>query len=133
MSDNGKEELLLSPETIDRIYDMHEMLREAQPILNTEIPQMKILLSTISNALTTMSSAAASMADTNQKAEDRFSRMEDRLQSANDRASGKNQIPLISHYIALAGSLFITVLILLYVHNQSLDATLTSIKVNGTK
>lgn len=129
MTENGKEEILLSPETIERIYDMHELLREVQPLLQVEIPQMKMLLSTIASAQTTMASAAVSMADTNQKAEDRFSRMEDRLQSANDRASGKGQIPLMSHLIILGSSVFITILVVLYVHRQTVDATLTSIKV----
>lgn len=127
--ENGKEELLLSPESIERLYDMHQLLSDIHPIVRAEIPQMKILLSTISNALDTISNAAKSMAETNQKSEERFSRMEDRLQSANDRAAGRAQIPLTSHLLILGSTVFITILVVLYVHRQTVDATLTSIKV----
>lgn len=127
---NGKEELLMSPETIDRIRTMHEMFEEVYPSIQ-EIPRMNVLLSTIAAAQTSMSMAASSMAETNKKAEDRYARLEDKLQDANDRASGKFQIPIISHYLILGGTVLITVLVVLYVHNQSLDASLTSVKVGN--
>lgn len=128
-----KEELLMSPETIERIYDIHALLKNIHPVVMTELPQMKILLSTIANAQTAMATAANSMAATAEKAEQRYMRLEDRLQNANDKASGKGQIPIISHYLVLGGTVLITVLVVLYVHKQTIDASLTSIRVEGQR
>lgn len=126
-----KQELLLSPETIDRVYSIHEILQKIYPVVETEIPQMKILLTSITSAQNAMAAAASSMAATAEKAELRYTRMEDKLQNANDRAAGKGQIPILSHYLILGGTVLITVLVVLYVHKQTIDASLTSIKVQN--
>lgn len=129
---NGrKEELLLSPETIDRIYNMDEVLRTIEPLLKTEIPQMKILLSSTASAVQAVAAAATSIAATAEKAELRYQKMEDKLQHVNDKAAGKGQIPILSHYLILGGTVLITVLVVLYVHKQTIDASLTSIKVQS--
>lgn len=128
-----KEELLLSPETIDKVYDIHEWLSEIKPIVLTEIPQMHVLLSSITASQQTMAAAAASMASTNEKAEERYARLEDRLQSANDRASGRAQIPLVSHYLILGGTILCAILVVLYFTKQTIDASLTTLKVGQDK
>lgn len=129
--DTLKEELLLSPETIDRIYSIHELLQKIDPVIKTEIPQMKILLTSTASAVNAVAAAATSIAATAEKAELRYQKMEDRLQAVNDKAAGKGQIPILSHYLILGGTVLITVLVVLYVHKQTIDASLTSIKVQS--
>lgn len=129
----SKEEIAFSVETIERVYNMDEKLSALYPILMVEIPKMQMLLSTIANAQSSMALAAASMANTNEKAELRFEKMEGRLQAANDKAAGKGQIPIISHYLILGSSVLIAVLVILYVNRQTLNATLTSIKIDNEK
>lgn len=126
-----KEEICFSIETIDRIHSMDVKLSELYPVLMAEIPKMQMLLSTITTAQNSMAMAAASMASTNEKAERRYEKMEERLQEANDKASGKGQIPIMSHYITLGGTVLIAILVILYVNKQTLDATLTSVKISG--
>lgn len=123
----------VSSETINLIYAMDQRLDAMHPLLTTEIPQMKAVLNTVAEAQKTMAYAASSMAATNEKAEQRYARLEDRLQDCNERASGKGQIPIMSHYIVLGGTVLISVLIVLYVNRQTMDATLTSIKVGQEK
>jgi hypothetical protein len=122
-------ELLLSPDTIERIYDIHVLMRQFEPAVQ-EIPKINLLLQNIANAQSTMALAAASMAKSIEKGEERYQKLEDRLQEVNDRASGKGQIPLLSHYATLISAVMVTILVVLYVHKQQLDASLTSVKVS---
>jgi hypothetical protein len=105
-----------------KVEDMH-------PIITVELPRMQVILERITTAQNTMSSAADRMAATHEHAEKRFSKLEDRLQIANDKASGKGQIPLVSHYLILGSMVGIAVLVVLYVNQQTIDATLTSISI----
>lgn len=105
-----------------KVEDMH-------PIITMELPRMQVILERITTAQNTMSSAADRMATTHEHAEKRFSKLEDRLQIANDKASGKGQIPLVSHYLILGSMVGIAVLVVLYVNQQTIDATLTSISI----
>jgi len=124
-----KEDLMLSPETIDRIYNMHEILQAIEPVITVGIPQMTTLLSSVVTAQSTIAVAAESMAATSRKAENRYEKLEGRLQSANDRAAGRGQIPLLSHYIVLVGTVLTALLIVLYVNKQTIEASLTSVKI----
>lgn len=132
-NNRSREECCFSPETIDRIHSIDEKFEKLFPLLLSDIPQMKLLLSTVASAQTAMATAASSMAETNRKAELRYEKLEDRLQNANDRASGKGQIPIVSHYLILGGTVLISVLIVLWVNKQTLDATLSSIKIGQDK
>lgn len=117
----------------DILVNIHARIKEMHPIITTEVPRMQLLLERITTAQDNMSAAATRMAETNERAELRFSKLEDRLQSANDKASGKGQIPLISHYLILGSMVLIAILVVLYVNKQTIDATLTSIKVGQEK
>lgn len=133
---NGKyqnDEMCFSIETVDRVHAMDEKLSMLHPMLMAEIPKMQLLLSTMATSMNVMSAAALSMATTNDKAEARYERMDLRLQEVNDRASGKGMMPITSHYMTMFGTVLIAVLVILYVNKQTLDASLTSIKISGEK
>ena len=122
-------EVLLSPESIERIYDIHTLLKRLEPVVQ-EIPKISLLMQTVSTAQTTMAAAAVSMASTLERAEKRYEKLEQRLEDVTDKAMGKGQVPLLSHYMTLVSAVMVTVLVVLYAQRQQLDASLTSIKVN---
>lgn len=108
----------LSTEILDKINDMHSIVGTSHHLLNS-----------IAAAQSTMAAAANSMANTNSVAEQRYAKLEDRLQEANDRASGKSQIPIISHLLILGTTVLVTLVLVLYATNRTIDATFTSLKV----
>lgn len=127
----------MSPETIERIREMDELLQRIEPVI-LEIPKMSTLMSTVTTAMQTMSASSASMALSNAQAEERFKRSEEReilrqreLKEANDRASGRHQIPMISHIITVVIIGFIAMAMTLYANQQMIDATLSSIKMGN--
>jgi len=113
------------------VHRIDKKVTAMYPVIMQEIPKMNVMIQTAVNAQHQMAAAADRMATTHEKAEIRFGILENRLQEANDRASGKNQMPIWSHYLVLGGTILITVLIILYVTQQTIDATLTSIKINN--
>lgn len=133
--DNGAGAIKMEP-TKDReelLVSIHKKVNEMHPVLMVELPRMQVLIERIAIAQNNMSDAAIRMSITHEHAEKRFSKLEDRLQEANDKASGKGQIPLLSHYLVVGSMILVVVLVVLYVNKQTMDATLTSISVGNAK
>lgn len=131
----NEEELLLSPETIIRIVEMHELLQKIEPVI-LEIPKMTTLMASVATGIQTISASVASMSLVHGQAEERFKRMEQRdaekdiqLKEANDRAAGKNQVPMITHIITVVIVGLIAASTILYANQQMIEATLSSVKV----
>lgn len=129
--ENGKlrSDIIVSAETVEIIYTIHELLKEMRPTILSEVPKMVQLMSTVAAAQTAMSAAATTMAATHEKAEKRFEKLENKLQDCNNKVAGDGRMPITSHYMVLGGTVLITILTVLYVNKQSLDATLTSLKI----
>ncbi len=127
MSDN---EIPYDDDLGKAVHRIDKKVTAMYPVIMTEIPKMNVMMQTAVNAQHQMAAAADRMASTHEKAEVRFGILETRLQEANDKAAGKNQMPIWSHYLVLGGTILMTVLIILYVTQQTIDATLTSIKIN---
>lgn len=133
--DEFSEERMENGKETDRaiLLGIRKKVEDMHPVITVELSRMQVILERITAAQNTMSSAADRMAATHEHAEKRFSKLEDRLQVANDKASGKGQIPLVSHYLILGSMVGIAVLVVLYVNQQTIDATLTSISVGQEK
>lgn len=131
----GADMFELSSNASDRdiLINIHTKVKEMYPVVIKDVPRLQMLLERIATAQDTMSAAAARMANTHELAEQRYSKLEDRLQNVNDKAAGKGQIPLTSHYLILGSMVLLAVLVVLYVNQQTIDATLTSIKVGQEK
>lgn len=133
-------------DAIVRIADIHKRLLAIETTLAL-LPDMKLMLATLSSAQSTMAQSAQSsaqsaqsMADTFKRSEDRFERMEKRHYELAELLAGKDQIPIKSHNRILASAILITLLIallsvigVLYVTKQDLSLSLKEIKVNQAK
>lgn len=97
------------------------------------IDSSHLLISSISESQKSMASSAKSMALTNATADVRYAKLQDMLQEVNDRAAGKNQIPITSHLLILATTVLITLLMVTYVTKQTVEGTLSSLKVDQGK
>lgn len=123
------EETELASDVIGIIYRIDKKVNAMYPVVMTEVPKMQVIMKTVADAQTLIAASADRMATTNEKAESRYSRLEDRLEAAHEKAAGKGQMPIVSHYLILGGTILISVLIVLYVNQQTINATLTSIEV----
>ena len=88
------------------------------------------MLKQIADAQTSMAESAKSIANSHNNIEKRYTKLEDRLQEAYDKASGKDQMPIKSHYMILGGTIFVSILIVIAATQYTLDATLTSVKID---
>lgn len=118
--ENGliKGDCAFSTHLITKINDMHTLVDNSHRFL-----------SNIVSAQNSMAESAHKMAVVNEHADIRYAKLEDRLQEAYDKASGKSQIPIISHLLILGTTVLVTLVLVLYVTQTTLDATLTSVKV----
>lgn len=137
--DFGAETEVIMGSTIERVADMHERMKRLELLLDL-LPEMKTMLTAISTAQTMMAHSANSMAETLRKAEDRYERMEARHEALAQIATGKEQIPLKSHYWTLVAALLPTVVMslgivlgVLYVTKYDISASLTTLQINQKK
>lgn len=138
---NAETEHILG-DTIEKVAVMHERLGHVEEQLAV-LPEMRLMITSISNAQTVMAQSAQSMADTFKRSEERQSDFEGKQESLLQRyaelvgvASGKDQIPLRSHFWSLAAALVpvlviaaIAVLGVLYMTRYEIKATLDSIDI----
>ena len=122
-------------DTILRVADMHDRLKTLEAGLSV-LPEIRLMLSTISSAQSTIAHSAESMADTFKQAEHRYADMHDSYKHMSEVLSGKELVPLKTHYwtvlVALAPTVLISVLMVLftlYYTNQSLQASFKETKI----
>jgi hypothetical protein len=88
----GEMETLLG-DTIERMADLDERTQRME-IQVALIPEVKLLLLSMTSAQSLMAQSAQSMADTFRKSEERQERLEGRYEKVVETASGKRQVPL---------------------------------------
>lgn len=122
-----------------RIEEIHDKVSKLEADVSL-IPELRSMMTTISTSQQLMSRSAESMAETFRRSEDRYERMEERHEALAALATGKDQIPLRSHYWTLFAALLPTLVMsigvvvgVLYVSKYDLKATLTTIEVNQHK
>jgi len=129
-------------QTVNNVLEIHDRLKtvETQVAL---IPEIKVMIGSISQAQVLMADSAKSMADTFKRAEERQQGFEARQEAMQNKyevlaslALGKDQIPLKSHYLSLFAALApvfvisaITILGILYITKQDVSATLNSLQI----
>lgn len=125
--------------TAQRIINIHERIQIIETALRV-IPELQRVMDTMSTAQSLMAKAAESMADTFKRFELRVERQDERYEELVKQASGKDQIPLRSHYWTVAACLIPTlimgigaVLCVLYITKQDIKASLTEIQVQQKK
>lgn len=112
--------------TTKEIYDTLNSIHE-------QVQSQGDMLKQIADAQTSMAESAKIIAKSTDNIEKRYTRLEDRLQEAYDKASGKDQMPIKSHYMILGGTIFVSILIVIAATQYTLDATLTSVKVSKSE
>ncbi len=126
-----------------KYYQMIEAIHERVGKLETAvslIPELRSMMTTISTAMQLMSHSSESVAETYVKFEERQERMEERHEALVGALTGRDQIPLKSHYWTLFAALLPTLVMavgvvvgVLYVSKYDLKASLTNIEVNQHK
>lgn len=126
----------LMEETIIKVAEIHERMNKLEGNIN-RIPDLQRSVETMSLAQAVMAKSAESMAETFRKTEERYERMEQRHEALAQLATGKEQIPLKSHYWTLFAALLPTIVMsigvvlgVLYVSKYDIKASLTTIEVN---
>lgn len=121
---------------VEQIYERVAKLETSVSL----IPELRSMITAISTAMQLMAHSSESMSDTYSKFEERQERMEERHEALVGALSGKDQIPLRSHYWTLFAALLPTLVMaggvvvgVLYVSKYDLKATLTTIEVNQHK
>lgn len=101
------------------------------------IPELRTMITAVTVAQATMAKSAESMADTFSKTESRYTRMEERHEELVRLATGKEQMPLRSHYLTIGAMLLPTLVMsigvimsILYVTQYDIDVSLSSLKAN---
>lgn len=106
-------------ELMQKVQELHTLMQETTDGLD--------------HSMDKMCQAIETLARTHTAAEKRYADLEDRLYNCHDQVIGKGQIPLVSHYIILCSMVGLALLVVLYVNQQSIEATLTSVTVSHKK
>lgn len=129
----------LMEQTIIKVAEIYDRMQKLEANLN-KIPDLQRMVETLSIAQAVMAKSADSMAETFRKSEERYDRMEQRHEALAQLATGKEQIPLKSHYWTLFAALLPTLVMsigvvvgVLYVSKYDIKASLTTIEVNQHK
>lgn len=122
-----------------RLIDIHERVQIIEKALHV-IPELRRVMDTMSTAQSLMAKSAESMAATFSRFELRAEKQDERYEELVQKASGKDQIPLRSHYWTVAACLIPTLIMgigavlgVLYFTKQDIKASLTEIQVNQKK
>ncbi len=139
VSSSAAETEALMEQTIIRVAEIHERMKQLESNVN-RIPDIQRMIESVSIAQAVMAKSAESMADTFRKSEERYERMEVRHEALAELATGKDQIPLKSHYWTLFATLLPTVVMsmgvvvgVLYISKYDIKAFLTTLEVNQHK
>lgn len=128
---------------IKRVAEIHERIIKLETTISI-LPELKNMLTAVIDAQSIIARAAESnarsaesMANTFRMTEERYARMEERHEALAEIATGKDQLPLKSHYWTLFAALMPTIVMsvgvvvgVLYVTKYDINATLTTLELN---